>query len=168
MKEIPLTRGKIALVDDEDFEWLDSFKWHAHQCISSKHLFYAYNRNYKNRPPDHLKMHQMIMKPTKGLQIDHIDGNGLNNQKSNLRLVTPRMNCQNLHIPTSNKFPGVQKYQKNLVKPFRAKIRFNGKQRHIGFFETEEEASIAYRVACACLDSHNTPLELIAEGVVPA
>jgi hypothetical protein len=147
-KEIILSRGKVALVDDEDYNKLKVFKWFAHPDGIT---FYAYRKN-PQKIPSHLKMHQVIMASSGDLQVDHIDGDGLNNQRANLRLVTNRENCQNRHVQTSNKYPGVQKYTGNLTKPYRAKIYVKGRQKHIGFFKTEEDAAIAYRVACAVLE----------------
>jgi hypothetical protein len=85
------------------------------------------------------------MNPPNDLQIDHIDGNGLNNQKSNLRVVTHRENHQNRQHKKSSKFPGVSWNKK--IKKWNAKIRIGNKSLHLGYFYDEEEASKAYSLA---------------------
>lgn len=93
MKEIELTQGRVALVDDEDFEELNRFKWFAHRW---RHGWYA-KRNLQRvegkRP--FLSMHCQIMGKISGLEMDHRDGNGLNNQKDNLRFATRSQNMAN-------------------------------------------------------------------------
>ena len=94
MKEIKLTQGKVALVDDEDFKWLSYFKWFAHKYSNNRHRVIAYYKVARRKYAS-LYMHRLIMNAPDGLEIDHIDHNPLNNQKSNLRLVTHTENCLN-------------------------------------------------------------------------
>jgi len=132
MKEIKLTQGKVALVDDEDFDYLNQFKWHASK---SRKTFYA----SRGKNPA-IKMHRFIMKTKEGLQVDHIDHNGLNNQKNNLR------NCT-IHQNNMNKGMGEKEYMRGIYKAknrFRSIITLNYKSYSIGFFKTEEEAARAY------------------------
>jgi hypothetical protein len=83
MKEIKLSRGKVALVDDEDFDYLNQWKWTAHK---KKLTYYAVKYgNMKNGIQQHKRMHRIIMKTPDDMFVDHIDHNGLNNQKANLR-----------------------------------------------------------------------------------
>jgi hypothetical protein len=145
MKEIKLTQGKVALVDDEDFEYLNQFKW----CVNkSRNTYYAqrlsrrYIRNEKIKR-DNISMHRFIMKPPRNMQIDHINRDGLDNRKENLRIVTNRENCQNKI--NSAEFVGVYKFKKKLRKPFAVRIYINGKSKTLGYFETANEASIAYK-----------------------
>ena len=135
MKTIILTQGKIALVDDEDYEILNQYKWHANKIGNT---YYAL-RNYN------VYMHREITKPTEGMETDHIDRNGLNNQKSNLRIVTKRGNALNKSVKKTSRFPGV--HWINRKKPWRATIRLNGIKTHLDVFETEEEAHEAY-ISC--------------------
>jgi len=90
MREIALTQGKITLVDDEDFEKYDKFKW---AVIKGPHTDYA----FRNLDGHFCSLHREIMGNPMGLEIDHIDGNGLNNQKSNLKACTHKENGQNKH-----------------------------------------------------------------------
>lgn len=147
MKEIILTQGKVALVDDGDYEFLNKFKWYAKK---SRLTFYAVHNirffsGYGGQRQ--LTMHHMILgKSIDLLQCDHIDGNGLNNQRLNLRIVTSRQNCQNLHINRTSRYPGVS-YRKGKcrTKPWIAHIWFGSHiQKVLGYFQTEEEAYAAY------------------------
>jgi hypothetical protein len=85
---IPLTQGKVAIVDAEDYKWLSKYKWHA---VRNKGKFYAY-RSRKNHA---VSMHRQIMGEPKGKAVDHRDGSRLNNRRSNLRICTPAQNTRN-------------------------------------------------------------------------
>jgi hypothetical protein len=140
MKEIKLTQGFVALVDDEDFEYLDQFKWYAHKGRNS---FYAH-RNIKTGVDKQttILMHKEIIK-TK-LHIDHIDHNGLNNQKINLRECTCQQNCMNRnpHKNSYSEYKGVS-YIKRLRK-WQASICISQKQKYLGIYKSEIEAARAY------------------------
>jgi hypothetical protein len=95
MKKIPLSRGKFAMVDDEDFEWLSGYKWYLsgdlRLCPG-----YAASAGVKSISTSQL-MHRAIMNPNSNMEVDHIDGDTLNNQRSNLRVVSHLINGQNKH-----------------------------------------------------------------------
>ncbi len=147
MKQIPLTQGKIALVNDEDYEFLNGFHWRAKKEFNSYYCYTRIGHGVKNRK--HISMHRLILQAKPGEVCDHIDGNGLNNCRSNIRITTARGNGQNLHIPKTSKYPGVR--IDKLGKKWQAQIKINGKQRHLGTFDNEIDAATAYRVACAVL-----------------
>lgn len=90
MKRIQLTQGKFALVDDADFEWLNQWLWHVadkdkdNSCYAIRHLGRT-----------KIGMHRVIMQAPKNRQVDHRDGNGLNNCRNNLRMCTHSENLQN-------------------------------------------------------------------------
>lgn len=136
MKEIKLTQGRIALVDEEDFEYINQFKW----CVNSHG--YALRGVYQkqNKKIKHIFMHRMINNTPIGMQTDHINHNKLDNRKENLRIVTGRQNCHN-RIYQSGLPVGVTK----CGKKFRSQIYINGKQKYIGLFDTELDAHIAYK-----------------------
>lgn len=136
MKSIPLTRGQCALVDDEDFEYLNQWKWYA---LKSGNTFYAKtNGGVRNNKRIHLQMHRIIMNPPDHLFIDHINHNGLDNRKENLRIVTNREN--HFNRSDQGEYIGVSKHKNK----YRAQLRFKHKRIHLGLFETPEEAQLAY------------------------
>jgi hypothetical protein len=140
MKEIPLSQGKVALVDDVDFEMLSRWKWCAHR---HSHTYYVVRVDY-TKPKKTIAMHEALCgRSLIGLQVDHIDGNGLNNQRSNLRLVTIRQNAHNRHTTKkSGSHPGV--YLRRDTGKWRAGICYKGKQHWLGSYLTEAEAISAY------------------------
>lgn len=146
-REIPLTQGKVALVDDEDYPELSKFKWCAMKRPTGN--YYAVRQSPKD-PVTHksitIRMHAVIVGTPGGLETDHIDGDGLNNRRCNLRIVTSRQNHQNLHIPKSSKYPGVT-WDKRASK-WHAQIQVNDKRRHLGYYDDEETAARRYRIAC--------------------
>ncbi|HEV7352551.1 MAG TPA: HNH endonuclease [Brevundimonas sp.] len=144
---IPLTQGQCAIVDDDDFAWLSQWKWHAQK--NGRGGFYAKRRG-ENRQV--ISMHREIIQTPKGLVTDHVDGNGLNNQRSNLRLATQLQNMMNRRGKRggTSRFKGVwvDPSPRNL-KAWRAAIRVDGKLCYLGRFTTEEEAGAAYAHAAA-------------------
>lgn len=123
-KKIPLTQGKFALVDDEDFEYLSQWKWHASKYSNS---YYACRTINSNK----VLMHRFILNAQKELEVDHIDGNGLNNQKLNLRIVTHSRNMQNRKNNSNNKsgYKGV--FFNKREKRWMSQIGENGKKKHL-------------------------------------
>lgn len=92
MKQIPLSQGFFALVDDEDFEVLNNFKWSVADCGHKRKSRKLYARLRRGRRQ--IYMHrELFAEIPPGYVVDHIDGNGLNNQKENLRLLTHQENC---------------------------------------------------------------------------
>lgn len=147
MKEIPLTQGKVALVDDEDYPELSKFKWHAHK---DHNTYYAGRASPGvNGKQHHIRMHAIIVRTPKGMHTDHINGNGLDNRRCNLRIVTTRGNGQNRHCPKTSKYPGVSWHKRD--RKWQAEIQIGGKHRSLGYFDIESEAATAYRVACVSM-----------------
>ncbi len=85
MKEIRLTQGKVALIDDADFEWLSQWKW---RCSRHFRTWYAMRTVHSLGKTMTVSMHRLITGAKPGEQVDHVDGNGINNQRNNLRFVT--------------------------------------------------------------------------------
>ena len=144
-KEIQLSQGKVAIVDDEDFEYLNQWKWHV---IKSDNIFYA-KRNIKRYTgkQTQISMHRLIMNPDKYMKIDHIDRDGLNNQKNNLRICTNSQNCMNRILHSNNKsgFKGV--YFCKQHNKFRARVCINKINKHIGLYIDAKDAARAYNAA---------------------
>ena len=146
MKEIPLTRGMVAKVDDCDFDELNKFTW---QCSLAKTTMYARrsyrDRGYKRQPV--VYMHRQILKSGVGDVTDHIDGDGLNNTRENLRTGTYAANNRNLHKKTRGcKYQGVTVDHKRITK-YLAGITVDGKYHHLGRYKDEFTAFKTYVVA---------------------
>lgn len=143
MREIPLTRGLVALVDDEDAEWLGQWRWRVNQ--RRRNLFYAVT-TIDGREA---KMHRLLLRPQQGLFVDHIDGNGLNNRRSNLRIASCAQNLWNAGKSARNTtgFKGVSRKKEK----YSAKIRVARKLYHLGTFDTPQDAHAAY---CAAARKH--------------
>lgn len=137
MKVIELTRGFVAIVDDEDFAELAQYRW-RYQTGG-----YAV-RNSKG--PDGktrtIRMHCAIMGRRSGFEIDHRNGNGLDNRRGNLRFATHEQNSWNQAAHKNSK-TGIRGVHQIGYK-FRARARVGSERIHIGYFETAEEAKAAY------------------------
>ena len=147
MKKIKLTQKKFALVDDDDYEYLTQWKWYA---VQGNTTYYAVrNPSGKDSHKTNLiKMHRIIMKPKTEQHIDHADGNGLNNRRSNLRKCTRSQNSANGGPKGgTSKYRGVS-WKDNLNKwQAQVQVTFPGQKRknfHLGYYRTEEAAARAY------------------------
>jgi len=136
---IPLTQDKFAIVDAEDYEWLCKYKWYAQRV---KRNYYARNR----RKGGVVSMHRVILNAPRGLVVDHINHNSLDNRKKNLRLCTVAENCRNRRPSKRknklSKYKGVSFDKKRKI--FRAIICRNKKQYFLGNFKNETDAAKAY------------------------
>lgn len=144
MKTIPLTRGKAAIVDDEDYEYLNGFKWRA---VRGYNCFYATRINSRKGGSKYTVtwMHREIMRPTDGMQVDHINGDGLDNRRANLRIASSSQNAMNRGASKNNKLgvKGVSLF----CSGYRAQICINRKVKHLGLFPSINEARAAYESA---------------------
>jgi hypothetical protein len=148
MKQIELTQGKFTLVDDDDFVFLSQFRWVLRE--KRKNTFYAVLPFYYKMTQNTLsiQMHAVIMNVIDpDIQVDHIDGNGLNNQKNNLRLCTHQQNQFNQRLSKANSsgYKGV--YWCSHRKRWIAQISINKKPKNLGGFLNKEEAAKAYNEA---------------------
>lgn len=141
-----LTQHQVTLVDAEDYDGLNKYKWHALLDKKMK-SYYAVRHGPTNRSKktkdkrDLLRMHREIMNTPKGMHTDHINHDTLDNRKSNLRIVTPRKNCQNLKykriLPHGVYLCPKKEY-------FMAQIKINGKRKYLGLFPDHISGSIFY------------------------
>lgn len=149
MKEISLTRGLVTFVDDDDFESLSLFRWYA---TSERYVARIAPDPMRPGKRTHYPMHRVIMGLGRGdkRQIDHIDGNTLNNQKANLRICTVAENLRNrgTHRTNTSGFKGVSRGSKN---SWRAQIEHAGKQYKLGSFPSPELAHEFYCLAADML-----------------
>jgi hypothetical protein len=144
MKTIPLTQGKFAIVDDEDYEELSKHKWFANRD-------HKYDRWYATRSVwdknthkcKSSQMHRVIMKTPVGMHTDHINHDGLDNRKCNLRICSNSQNqCNRLDVRGTSKYKGVHWSTGN--RRWIAQIVNNGKKEYIGGFLNEIFAANAY------------------------
>jgi hypothetical protein len=168
MKTIPLTRGKVALVDDRDFARVSKLKWYAKP---SRQTWYAVRNVRVNGKRMTVGMHRFILESrlAASKMPDHRDGNGLNNQRYNLRIVTRRRNARNQRKQTgratSSKYKGVHWHRASGA--WTASICVQGNSIHLGTFHGangEQAAALAYNDAAAyhfgkhaCLNEVHTP-----------
>jgi len=142
MKEIELTQGQVALIDDEDEALVRSYgKWTAFKPLNT---FYAQTRI----PGDHKKlvlMHRLIMGLTDpSIGCDHRDGNGINNQRENLRVATGSQNQGNQRPRkgASSRYKGVSWYRR--YHKWEGRIEHQGHSYHLGYLDDEADAARAY------------------------
>ena len=161
MKEIKLyNRNKdingIVFVDDEDYEQLNKHAWHL--CHDYAQTNIKIDNKYKLK-----RMHRLIMGEPEGFEIDHIDNNGLNNQKENLRIVTRQQNSMNQITTKSgtSKFKGVS--FNTYKKKWTAQIDFNKNHYYLGVFKNEEDAALAYNKKAKELFGEYAYLNIIKE-----
>ena len=148
MKQIPLTKGQFALVDDDDYDWLMQWKWFA---INSHGIWYAArNSKYiRGKPRKMIQMHREIMQPPDDMEIHHKRNCGLNNQRHNMAIVTHRVNCYAQRKSRSTKVRGVSK--RSDCDSYEAQITAYGKHHHLGLYKTVYKAKQAYDHALNCV-----------------
>jgi hypothetical protein len=131
---IPLTQGKVASVDAADYQWLSIYKWHA---AKSQNGFYAGTKCRR------IYMHRLIMNAPPDKIVDHIDHNGLNNCRNNLRICSFAENQRNRRpSKKTSRYKGVHWSKESRV--WKAVIKFEGKKQYLGQFDNEIDAARAY------------------------
>lgn len=137
MRTIPLTHGFEAMVDDEDYEELMLFTWHAKPGYSTWYAYRVVDGVY-------IGMHQCLLTCEEGETPDHKDRNGLNNQKDNLRPATPQQQSCNAVVPQTEKGSGYRGVSPTRYGMYQARISIDYKRVCIGNYNTAEEAAKAY------------------------
>jgi len=144
MKKITLTKGLTALVDDENFDYLNQFTWCS---CGKKGKEYAFRMQWNKLTKEYnsISMHRLVMKAGTGEMVDHKNGFRLDNRKENLRFCTHSTNLMNSRkrLGCSSKNKGVY-CDVRRRKKWNAYINFNGKRIHLGCHTTETEAAIAH------------------------
>jgi hypothetical protein len=144
MREVPLTRGLVAVVDDEDYHLVSVRKWHAQKPTQGRTFYARAERRSGEDGGRWFHMHRVIAGAPDGLDVDHVDGNGLNNRRSNLRLCTRQENCCNRpgnRVATS-RFKGVSWSSKS--QKWKSQIRIDGTLLFLGYYDSELAAACAY------------------------
>lgn len=147
-REIPLTQGKVALVDDDDFDRVNAFKWCAVKMQSAPQRrthWYAKHCIYVDGQAINIYLHRFILGTPDKIHIDHEDGNGLNCTKSNMRYASRRQNAWNtrVHLQSETGFKGVRRAKIGWA----AHISVDGKSRRIGAFTSIEQAARVWDAA---------------------
>lgn len=139
-KELILSRGLVTLVDDDVYAWTSQWKWTS---FFSGSAFYAARRGPRPRQ-EVIYLHRVIMDAPKGMDVDHINGDGLDNRRCNLRLATHSENMRNKSMQSNNTsgFKGVSWHKQN--KKWTVTISTSGKDVYLGLFGNLEEAAVAY------------------------
>lgn len=169
MVQIPLTKGKVAIVDD-DWWWLDVWKWHISK---TGRTYYAAHHveDKKTSKVTRFYMHRLIIGAEPSQKVDHINGDGLDNRRCNLRFCTNSQNFQNAKKRSgcTSKYKGVywdknaQKWRTQICPPDN-----KGNTRHIGCFDDEVVAAKAYDRAAIELFGEfarpNFPQKMLIDG----
>ena len=145
MNQIDLTQGKFALVDDEDFEWLNQWKWVFNNgyAVVSKYM----GGGSKNTKRVTIYMHRLVNNTPKGFETDHVNRNKLDNRKKNLRIASKSLNSINRGLRKDNTsgYKGVGWMEKR--KKWYASIMINQKSKSLGYFNIMQDAILARQVA---------------------
>jgi len=158
--EIPLTQNKVALIDEKDFSLIKKYKWCAVLIpLKSRKLFYAstWDKIGKN-----VYMHRLLLDAKNGEEVDHINHDGLDNRRKNLRKGTHRQNQVNRKEKSSSEYPGV--FWEPRKHPWRARAQVNGKNINFGNHPTEEKAFKAYQKGIYEITGEWIDYEVIKDG----
>lgn len=150
MKKIKLTQGKYVIVDNLDFEYLNQWKWYFSSSGYAMRKPYIRGSGHKHQKGESIQMHRLITNAPKEMWVDHINHDKLDNQKLNLRVVTPKQNAANSKLPITNKsgFKGVSWHSQ--TKKWIAWIRNNNKNIYLGTYKIKKEAALAYDFGVIC------------------
>lgn len=156
MKRINLTNGGVTQISDKDHKNVSKFKWFLHRG--------ADNKDYVKRTKDEAPLSRFIMNPEKGMIVDHIDGNTLNNTRENLRICTPAENSRNsiLYETNTSGFRGVVWRKED--KKWSARITVNYKRKFLGNYESIVDAAKAYNEAARKYHGEFAKLNYIDEN----
>ena len=159
--KIPLTRGKFAKVDPQDYLWLAQFRWH---CKTNKNTIYAVRTVTEAGKQKRIFMHRLIAGTPGHLVCDHINHNGLDNRSANLRNCTIRQNNANSRSAksSSSKYKGVSWSRSH--KKWAVYIKKDSKQFFLGHFDDEKEAAKAYDEAAKRLHGEYAGLNFPSEN----
>lgn len=135
-------KGNDVLIEYKDLKHFGEFKFFIVKKAGSKTKYVAANLKRADGSKRTIYLHQLIMNAPKGYEVDHINNNGLDNRKSNLRVVTHMTNQNNLPLKDNKKFRGI--YFCNTRSAWTAQVVFNKKRKSLGSYNTPEEAAIAW------------------------
>lgn len=151
MKLIELGRGLVTRVDDDVYKFICKYNWKAAYCLTDNRKYYHARASVDGK---NIILHRFIMNCPKDMVVDHINGDGLDNRRENLRICTQSQNCANRHFTTKSvqkhRFKGICYYEQPRCikdgnsKKWKARIGVSGRRIHLGWFSEPEEAARAY------------------------
>lgn len=150
-RTISLTKGKHAIVDNDDYNMLLEYSWYSNESSSHPYAYRSQWVSGENRSVE-IPMHHVVMGcGGEGKEVDHINGDGLDNRKENLRFVTRAQNNWNQKSRkfTSSKYKGVGWNKRR--KYWESYIQVDNKKHHLGSHQNEEMAALAYDLSALCL-----------------
>lgn len=138
--KIPLTQDRVALVDAADFEWLSQWKW---SVTRNGQQWYAVRNCYRCGKTQKIYMHRMVATAAPGIETDHINGDGLDNRRTNLRVATRTQNNGN-HPGLGGTSPYRGVSWCGALGKWHAQVSRANKNVHLGYFRCEKRAALAY------------------------
>lgn len=163
--EIPLTRGFVALVDPADAERVLAYPWTALTPRRNLSAYAIYKKGVITQSGRHELLHRFLMDAPPSLEVDHIDRNGLNCQRNNMRLATSGQNKVNR--ASANNVTGFRGVRRHKGGTFSASIRLHLQETSLGHFATAVEAAVAYNVAARELHGDFAVLNVVPDEIDP-
>ena len=139
--EVPLSKGKTTLIDRDDFERVTKHKWYLGSMGKGYAAHSVWQPGGKTKA---IYLHRFILDAPPGMEVDHINGDPLDNTRKNLRLCTHKQNTYNQRVQTRVKASRFRGVRSSRGKRWIAQIRVDGKQMYLGIFECEEDAARVY------------------------
>lgn len=164
MKEIPLTKGKVAIIDDEDYDQIKPYNWQAQYNKSTKSYYAVRVARHEGRRVT-IGMHRQVINAKKGEQVDHENHDTLNNCRGNLRITTCQGNQRNRRLGAANTSGHVGVAWYGPRNKWAAHIKVNGRKLHIGYFVRLADAVIARKAAEAKHGFHENHGAIVAKFV---
>lgn len=165
MKPIHLPCGRMALVDDSDYDRVMQYRW---CCMCPRKGYYYACRRMPGKKPSIEYMHRFILGAAHGQEVDHINHCGLDNRRSNLRIASRSQNQANSRKPITGKASKYKGVVKTKYGTWNARIRNMGKREGLGCYKTEEDAAIAYNKRAVELHGEFARLNDVPTRVSPS
>ena len=144
-REIALTNGGVALIDDEDFDRVNSHPWRLGNRGYPLRKVYVRGSGARNPRYKTILLHRFIAEAPAGVQVDHVNGTKADCRRSNLRCCVNKENSRNMRPKTALGLKGVHAHQNS--RRWRARITVDGREIHLGMFDTPQLAAAAYNDA---------------------
>lgn len=169
MKELSLSNSeKKILIDDEDFELLSSYRWYLSKGTGDYSLIRSHQKTKNSSSVKKVLIHRIIMNPSTGESVDHINGDVFDNRRSNLRICNHSQNCKNRkkRKNSKNKYKGVYKRLRGSKVFYQAQVVSEGKLVYSGNFDSEDAAAIAYDLAAKSWHGEFASCNILSNGSI--